>query len=256
MASSTGRSDALKGKVVVITGASSGIGVGIAKEVARAGASVCLAARREDKLAEVKESLDQDGGHKTIIVKTDVTVRQQVKDLIKTAEEQLGPVDVLVNNAGIGYMELMKNLHEDNWERTVDINCKGVLNGIGAVLPGMMARKKGHIVNISSDAGRVAFPGLAVYTGTKFFVEGVSRSLRMEVKDHGIRITCIQPGDVTSNFGADSVDEEAAEIFKDVDPNKYLKPEDVGRAVVYAVSQPQWVGINEILIEPTQLPNV
>lgn len=246
---------ALKGKVAVVTGASSGIGVGIAEELVKAGASVCLAARREEKLEEVKKRIVVGGG-KVIIVKTDITVRQQVKDLIKKTEEQLGPVDILVNNAGIGYITYMKNLLEDEWEKMVDVNCKGVLNGIGAVLPSMMSRKSGHIVNISSDAGRAPFPLLAVYTGTKFFVEGVSRSLRMEVKDHGIRVTCIQPGDVASDFGCDNPDQEAAEAYGDASPDKEMSPGDIGRAVVYAVSQPKGIAVNEILIEHTRSPCV
>eukprot|EP00057_Strongylocentrotus_purpuratus_P027010 XP_011681484.1 PREDICTED: 3-oxoacyl-[acyl-carrier-protein] reductase, chloroplastic isoform X2 [Strongylocentrotus purpuratus] len=253
--SSSGSTGLLQGKVAIVTGASSGIGIGIALELAKAGASVSLAARREEKLQDVKKEIEDVGG-KAMFVKTDVTVRQQVKDLIKKTEEEFGPVDILVNNAGIGYITYMKNLHEDAWEKMIDVNCKGVLNGIGAVLPGMMERKRGHIVNISSNAGRAAFPLFAVYTGTKFFVEGVSRSLRMEVKDEGIKVTCIQAGDVISDFGDISFDKEALEAYGDVDENKCMNPEDIGRAIVYAASQPQGVGVNEILIEPTRSPCV
>nr|XP_054754745.1 uncharacterized protein LOC129260800 [Lytechinus pictus] len=250
-----GSKELLQGKVAIVTGASNGIGVGIALELAKAGVSVCLAARREEKLQSVKNQIEEVGG-KSMYVKTDVTVRQQVKDLVKKTEEEFGAVDILVNNAGVGYITYMKNLHEDAWDKMVDINCKGVLNGIGAVLPGMIERQRGHIVNISSNAGRVAFPLLAVYTGSKFFVEGVSRSLRMEVKDQGIKVTCIQAGDVISDFGGVSFDKEALEAYGVLDEKKCMKPEDIGRAIVYAVSQPQCVGVNEILIEPTQLPYV
>ncbi|XP_038055416.1 uncharacterized oxidoreductase SSP1627-like [Patiria miniata] len=246
----------LEGKVVVITGGSSGIGLAIAKCLAQAGASVALAARHEEKLEQARLKIAEIGG-KVLAVKTDVCVRQQVKDLIAKTEAELGPVDILVNNAGIGYYTMMRNLKEDEWEKTVDVNCKGVLNGIGAVLSGMIARGKGHIVNMSSDSGRATCPGLAVYAGTKYFVEGMTSSMRKELVGTGIRVTNIQPGDVTTSFNENKmIDQEALDKYFNSELDKYLSPDDIGRAVVYAVSQPDGVAVNEILIEPTDFPLV
>ncbi|XP_038055415.1 linear gramicidin synthase subunit D-like [Patiria miniata] len=245
----------LEGKVVVITGGSSGIGLGIAKCLAQAGASVALAARHEEKLEQARLKIAEIGG-KVLAVKTDVCIRQQVKDLVAKTEAELGPVDILVNNAGIMHFTLMKNLLEDSWERMVDVNCKGVLNGIGAVLSGMIARGKGHIVNTSSDAGRAAFAGLAVYSGSKFFVEGLTSSLRKELVGTGIRVTNIQPGDVTSAIADHIIDKEAVDQYANIDVDKFLSPDDIGRAVLYAVTQPEGVAVNEILIEPTDFPAV
>ncbi|XP_071951852.1 uncharacterized protein [Antedon mediterranea] len=245
----------LLGQVAIVTGASSGIGAAIATHLANAGASVAIAARREDKLQKVKEEIEANSGT-VFVMKTDVTKREQVKCLVTETEKHLGPVDIIVNNAGIMYYTPMRKIQEDQWEKTIDINCKGVVNGIGAVLKGMLERKKGHIVNMSSNAGRAAFAGLAVYTGTKFFVEGVSSSLRKEIADSGVKVTCIQPGDVVTELLAHSTDNEAKSEYADNSGEKVLDPNDIGRAVVYAVSQPAHVAINEILIEPRHAPAV
>ncbi|XP_013419834.1 uncharacterized protein LOC106180401 [Lingula anatina] len=243
----------LAGKVAIVTGASSGIGAAIARHLAGAGAAVAVAARRVDKLKELQEKIGEEGGV-AITVKCDVTVREEVKELVQHAECTLGPVDILVNNAGVMYYTLMKNLHEEEWERQIDLNCKGVTNCIGAVLSGMLERKAGHIVNMSSDAGRKGFPGLAVYSGTKFFIEGMSQALRQEVCDAGVRVTCVQPGDVRTELLGHTTDTEAKEQFDGSSSHKILEPEDIGRAVLYAVSQPEYVGVNEILIEPRAAP--
>ena len=163
----------------MVTGASSGIGAAVARALAHEGAHVVLAARRRDMLAEVQAGLErQGGGVKTLVVPTDITDRRQVKSLVARTEEKLGPVDILVNCAGVMYYTLMSNLFEDDWERTVDVLCKGMLNCVGAVLAGMLERGRGHIVTISSDAGREVFPGLAVYSASKVFVEALSQGLR------------------------------------------------------------------------------
>ncbi|CAA9287001.1 MAG: 3-oxoacyl-[acyl-carrier protein] reductase, partial [uncultured Chloroflexia bacterium] len=157
-------SESLRGRVGLVTGASSGIGAAVAHALAREGAHVALAARREDALFEVQTGLNHRGDEaRSLVAAIDVTDRGQVKSLVARVERELGPVDVLVNCAGIMYYTLMKNLYEDDWERTVDVNCKGALNCIGAALPGMLARGRGHVVTISSDAGRKVFPGLSVY---------------------------------------------------------------------------------------------
>ena len=144
---------------------------------------------------------------------TDVTDREQVKELVALTEDELGPVDILVNCAGVMYFTLMKNLREDEWEQTVDVICKGMLNCVGAVLDGMLNRGRGHIITISSDAGRKVFPGLAAYSGGKFFVEAVSQGLRLETAGTGLKVTTVQPGNVATGLLRMSGDEEALEEY-------------------------------------------
>ena len=151
---------------------------------------VC-AGRRVARLEELCGSLSEQG-LTAVAVETDVTQRSDAKRLAETAETRMGPVDILVNAAGVMYYTNMRALHEDEWEQQVDVNCKGVMNCIGAVLDGMLARSAGHIVNISSDAGRQVFPGLAVYSATKFFVEALSKGLRSETAGSGLRVTTVQ----------------------------------------------------------------
>ena len=237
------------------TGASSGIGAAVARVLAREGVHVALAARREDALLEVQAGLDGRVGEvKSLVVATDVADRDQVKSLVARTEEVLGPVDMLVNCAGVMYYTLMKNLHEDDWERTVDVNCKGAMNCIGAVLRGMLARGRGHIVTISSDAGRKVFPGLSVYSGSKFFVEALSQGLRLETASTGIKVTTVQPGNVATDLLALSSDEEALKLYGEQSGARVLDPEDVAASVVHALRQPDHVAVNEILVEPRDEP--
>jgi len=189
-----------------------------------------------------------------VALPTDVTVREQVAALVSQTESALGPVDILVNCAGLMYYTLMRNGHYDEWDKQIDVNCKGTTNTIGAVLPSMLARGKGHIVNISSDAGRRGFPGLAVYSGTKFYIEGMSQALRHEVKGSGVRVTCVQPGDVNTPLQNISTDTEANSQYNGSSSCQILEPSDVASAIVYAVSQPPHVAVNEILIEPREAP--
>ncbi|CAI5724856.1 unnamed protein product [Hyaloperonospora brassicae] len=251
----------LSGKVAVITGASGGIGAGIALELSVAGAKVVLGARRLEALEAVKTSIEQQTGScgDILIVQTDVTKRQEVQALVDRAEETFHAVDILVNNAGVMPFELLKNVNQDSWDRTIDVNCKGTLNGVAAVLPKMLARKSGHIVNISSDAGRKVFPGLGVYSASKMFVEGISQALRLEHVGSGLRVTSIQPGNVATDLvkhanAASGVDEEAMKLYGGSSECEVLKPEDIGRAVLYAVTQPPYVAVNEILVEPRDEP--
>ena len=247
--------ESLRGRVAVVTGASSGIGAAVARTLAHEGAHVALAARRRDMLAEVQTGLERQGGEvRTLTVPTDVTDRRQVKSLVARTEEELGPVDVLVNCAGVMYYTMMKNLHEDDWEQTVDVLCKGMLNCVGAVLKGMLDRGRGHIVTISSDAGRKVFPGLAVYSGGKFFVEAVSQGLRLETAGTGLKVTTIQPGNVATDLLALSRDEEALERYGQTSGVRVLDPEDVAASVVHALKQPEHVAVNEILVEPRDEP--
>uniref|UniRef100_H2YWG8 Dehydrogenase/reductase SDR family member 11 n=1 Tax=Ciona savignyi TaxID=51511 RepID=H2YWG8_CIOSA len=246
-------SQPLGGNVAVVTGASSGIGRSIAIHLASAGAKVCIAARSVDKLEELKSEIEKNGGVAALF-KCDVTVREEVIQLVKYAETNLGPVDIMVNNAGVMMYTMMSNLMMDDWDKTIDVNCKGVTNGIGAVLTGMISRGRGHIVNMSSDAGLQGFAGLAVYSGTKFFVEGVSQALRHEMVGKGIKVTCIQPGDVKTNIQVNTTDMEARKQYDASENCKILDPDDIGRAVTYVVSQPDHVAINQLLIEPKEAP--
>lgn len=247
----------LAGQVAVVTGASSGIGRAIVAALVRAGCHVAMGARRIEELEKTRVKVAEEcpgTSSKAVIVKTDVTKLSDVQTLVKKAEQSLGPVDILVNVAGVMYFTLMSNVNWDQWERTVDVNCKGTMYGIGAILPSMLARGKGHIVNITSDAGRKAFPGLGIYSGSKFFVEAVSQSLRSETASTGLRVTCIQPGNVETPLLGTSTDMEALKSYGEPTGAKVLEPADIGRAVVYAVSQPEWCAVNEILVEPREEP--
>jgi len=161
---------------------------------------------------------------------------------------------MLVNVAGCMYFTLMKNVIWDQWEQQVDVNAKGKMYGIGTVLPKMLGRGKGHIVNITSDAGRKAFAGLGIYSGSKFFVEAVSQALRAETASSGLRVTCIQPGNVETPLLSKSTDPEGLEEYGTPTGAKVLEPDDIGRAVVYALTQPEWCAVNEILVEPREEP--
>jgi NADP-dependent 3-hydroxy acid dehydrogenase YdfG len=239
----------------VVTGASSGIGAAVARALVREGAHVALAARREDALLEVQTRLDQRRGKtRSLVAPTDITNRRQVRSLVARTEEELGPVDILANCAGVMFYALMRNLHEDDWEQTVDVLCKGMLNCVGAVLRGMLDRGRGHIVTVSSDAGRKVFPGLAVYSGGKFFVEAVSQGLRLETAGTGLKVTTIQPGNVATDLGALSHDAEALELYGRPSGARILDPEDVAASVVHALRQPDHVAVNEILVEPRDEP--
>ncbi|CAM9262432.1 unnamed protein product [Choristocarpus tenellus] len=253
-------SQELSGKVAIVTGASGGIGASIAETLAKAGAVVALGARRLDALESIKAKIESVVGEgKVIVCETDVTKRDQVKALVAAAVAHFGPIDFLVNNAGVMYYTNMKNLHEDEWERTVDVNCKGTMFGIGAVLGGMIERGSGHIVNISSDAGRRIFPSLAVYCGSKFFVEAMSEGLRREVVGTGLKVTTIQPGDCATDLIMNNTDNEAAsqqgveigaKLGTGASKEQVLQPEDVAAAVLYAVTAPPHVAVNEVLVEP------
>lgn len=246
------RYSSLRDRVAVVTGASSGIGAAVARALSLEGAHVALAARRKPELLKVQDSLKGVG--RSMISPTDVTERTQVRDLIALTEDEFGPVDFLVNCAGVMYFTMMKNLREDEWERTVDVLCKGMLNCVGAVLDGMLDRGRGHIVTISSDAGRKVFPGLAVYSGGKFFVEAVSQGLRLETAGTGLKVTTVQPGNVATELLALSEDSEAIEEYGQPTGVRVLDPEDVAASVVHALRQPDHVSVNEILVEPRDEP--
>ena len=242
----------LPGKVAIVAGASSGIGAAVARALSQEGANVALAARRKPELLEVQGSLEEDS--RSLISVTDVSDREQVKDLVALTEDEFGPIDILVNCAGVMYYTMMKNLREDEWEQTVDVLCKGMLNCVGAVLGGMLDRGRGHIITISSDAGRKVFPGLAAYSGGKFFVEAVSQTLRLETAGTGLKVTTVQPGNVATELLQMSGDEEALEEYVQPTGARALDPEDIAASAVYALQQPEHVAVNEVLVEPRDEP--
>lgn len=243
----------LSGRVAVITGASSGIGAAVAVALAKEGCHVALAARRLDALEAVKRRLVVREG-KVIIRRTDVTDKAQVDALLRAANDELGPVDILVSCAGVMYYTLMANTQTEEWDRTVDVNCKGLLHCLAATVPGMLSRGSGHIVAISSDAGRKVFPGLGVYSASKFFVEATLQSLRLETAGTGLRVTSVQPGNTATDLLGMSTDAEAIKKYGEPTGAKILDPEDVANSIAYALRQPQHVSVNEVLIEPRDEP--
>jgi amino acid adenylation domain-containing protein/thioester reductase-like protein len=244
---------ALSGLVAVVTGASSGIGAATALALAREGAHVALAARRTEALESLKTKLVTHGV-KVRVHQTDVTKKQQVESLISTTETTLGPVDILVSCAGVMYFTMMANVQSHQWEQTVDVNCKGLLHCLSSTIPSMLSRGTGHIVAISSDAGRKVFPGLGVYSASKFFVEATLQALRVETAGTGLRVTSVQPGNVATELLAMSTDQEALKKYGEPSGAKVLDAEDVVNAIVYALRQPKHVAVNEVLIEPRDEP--
>ncbi|EXJ81404.1 hypothetical protein A1O3_07695 [Capronia epimyces CBS 606.96] len=243
----------LSGRVAVVTGASSGIGAAVATALAREGCHVALAARRLDALEAVKRRLVVREG-KVLVRQTDVTDRAQVAALMQAAAAELGPVDILVSCAGVMYFTMMANVQLHQWDQTVDVNCKGLLHCLAAAVPPMLARGAGHIVAISSDAGRKVFPGLGVYSASKFFVEATLQSLRLETAGSGLRVTSVQPGNVATDLLGMSTDADALKKYGEPSGARVLDPEDVANSIVYALKQPAHVAVNEVLIEPRDEP--
>ena len=233
-------------KVVLITGASSGIGVGIARELASAGATLMLGARRTDRLDALAEDLRR-GGATVATRRLDVTDRADVSAFANAAREAFGRVDAIVNNAGVMPLSPMASLKVDEWDRMIDVNVKGVLYGIAAVLPEMTARGSGHVVNIASIGALAVSPTAAVYCATKFAVRAISDGLRQERQD--IRVTCIHPGVVESELASTITDTQAAELMEAY-RSIALKPDAIGRAVRFALEQPEDVDVSEIVVRP------
>jgi amino acid adenylation domain-containing protein/thioester reductase-like protein len=252
-AAKVGRRSPLSARVAVITGASSGIGAAVATALVKQGCHVALGARRLDALEAVKSKFGANDG-RCIIRKTDVTDRKQVEELVRAASDELGPVDILVSCAGVMYFTMMANVHTEEWEQTVDVNCKGLLHCLSSTVPGMLSRGSGHIVAISSDAGRKVFPGLGVYSASKFFVEATLQSLRVETAGKGLRVTSVQPGNTATDLLNMSSDAEAIKQYGEPSGAQILDPKDVANSIVYALSQPSHVAVNEVLIEPRDEP--
>lgn len=244
-------SENIQGKVVVITGASSGLGEAAARLLSAEGATVVLGARRSERIQALAAELGKRDG-KALALQTDVTDYDQVKRLVDAAVEKFGRIDVMLNNAGLMPHSPLERLKIDDWNRTIDVNIKGVLYGIAAALPHMKQAKCGHIINVSSVAGHKVTPGGAVYSATKHAVRVLSEGLRMEVKPYNIRTTVISPGAVATEL-PDSITEAdvSDNIHKFYEANA-ISADSFARTVVFAMSQPDDVDINEILFRPTR----
>lgn len=241
----------IEGKVVVITGASSGLGESSADHLAKLGARVVLGARRKDRLDVIVKRIQADGGE-AFAVPVDVTNRAQVQALVQKAIDTYGKIDVLVNNAGIMPIAPLSLLKVDEWDRMIDLNIKGVLYGVAAALPHMKKQKSGHIINTASVFGiKVFAPGGTVYCATKAAVRTLTEGLRMEIHGDGIRTTIISPGAVDSELKGSTSDETSSKMVNELYKALAIPAESVARAIAYAIEQPADVDINEIVVRPT-----
>jgi len=241
----------IEGKVVVITGASSGLGEATARLLSAQGASVVLGARRKDRIEALAGELKGKGGQ-AIAMATDVTDRAQVKALVDAAVQAHGRIDVMINNAGLMPQSLLERLKVDEWDRMIDVNIKGVLYGIAAALPYMQKQKAGHIINVSSVAGHKVGPGSSVYAATKHAVRALSEGLRQEVKPYNIRTTVISPGAVATELPNTITDAAVGARIKTFYADMAIPADSFARCVAFAISQPDDVDINEILFRPTR----
>jgi NADP-dependent 3-hydroxy acid dehydrogenase YdfG len=246
---------ALEGKVAVVTGASSGIGEATALALAREGAAVALGARRVDRLESLRERIEGDGG-RAAAIEADIADEAQARGLIESARDQLGGLDILVNNAGVMLLGPVTGADTAEWKRMVDVNVLGLLYCTHAAMPVMAEQGSGHIVNLSSVAGRVAALGSAVYNFTKWGVGGFSEGLRQEALHAGIRVTIVEPGFVETELQGHNqnpmVVEQIEKMQKQI--GDLLQAEDIADAIVYAVTRPQHVSVNEVLVRPTKQP--
>ncbi len=239
----------IENKVVVITGASSGLGEATARLLAKKGAKVALGARRTEKLEAIVHDIRAEGGQAEFIG-MDITKPQEVQALIEKALSAFGQIDVLVNNAGLMSIAPLSELKVDEWDRMIHINIKGVLYGIAATLPVFQKQNFGHFINLASVAGiKVFSPGGTVYSGTKFAVRAISEGLRHEVGGT-IRTTTIEPGAVESELKFGSSHKESSEFVTDF-YKQAIPADSVARAIAYAIEQPADVDINEIVLRPT-----
>lgn len=228
---------ALKGQTAIITGASNGIGKGIAKALAKEGVHIVLAARNKEKLNQAADEINTEGNTNCLTVPTDVSRQEEVQALVQQAEERFGNVDIYVNNAGAMLSAPVTDGKTDEWDQMIDVNIKGVLYGIHAVLPQMKARESGHIINLSSVSGHEMAKGSTVYSATKYAVRAISMGLEKELARTGVRVTNVSPGMVNTRD-------------RDYADRKPLGASDIANATVYALRQPHYVNVNEITVRP------
>lgn len=239
----------IKNKVIIITGASSGLGEATARRLGAGGAKLMLAARREDKLKDLVDAIEKTGGTATYRV-TNVADRAQVQALADATLETYGRIDVLINNAGLMPLSPLDQIKVDEWDKMIDVNIKGVLYGIAAVLPTMRQQKSGHVINLSSVAGHKVFPAGAVYCATKYAVRAISEGLRLESNGE-IRSTNLSPGAVATELGNTISHEETAAGMSQL-YSIAIDADAIARAIAYAIEQPSDVDVNEIIIRPTR----
>ncbi|MBI4131089.1 MAG: SDR family oxidoreductase [Nitrosarchaeum sp.] len=241
----------IKDKVAIITGASSGIGFATALALSKAGAKVAIGARRTGMLSELEKKIKENGGE-VYSQKLDVTKKNECNSFVDNVLKKWGTVDILVNNAGLMPLSFFKNLKIDEWDQMIDVNIKGVLYCTGAVVTHMLENKSGHIINISSVAGRIVFPAGSVYCATKHAITAFSEGLRQELSVRkNIRVTCIEPGVVATELTNTITDESLQGFIENAKKMEALQAEDIANAIVYAVESPNHVNVNEILIRPT-----
>ena len=242
-------SNNIQGKVVVITGASSGLGEATARHLAARGAAIVLGARRADRMKALADELVAAGG-KAAFLATDVTRQQDVAKLVDLAVRQFGRIDVMVNNAGLMPSSPLERLKVEDWDQMIDVNIKGVLYGIAAALPHMQRQKSGHFINVSSVAGHKVRAGGAVYAATKHAVRALSEGLRQEVKAYNIRTTIVSPGAVATELPDSATETDIRDAFRQF-YEIAIPADSFARAVAYAIEQPDDVDINEIVFRPT-----
>lgn len=241
----------IKGKVAIVTGASSGIGYATCLALSKAGARVAAGARRTDRLESLEKEIAKNGGE-ILIQELDVTKKAECDSFVDAAAKKWGMIDILVNNAGLMPLSFFKSLKVDEWDRMIDVNIKGVLYCTAAAIPHMLAKKSGHIVNISSVAGRVVFPAGSVYCATKHAVTALSEGLRQEFSTRSnIRVTCIEPGVVATELTNTITDKSLEKFVEATKQMEALHAEDIANAILFAVESPSHMNVNEILVRPT-----
>jgi NADP-dependent 3-hydroxy acid dehydrogenase YdfG len=240
----------VKDKVVVITGASSGIGYATALALAKAGAKVAAGARRVDKLEFLQKEI-HESDREILIEKLDVTKKEDCNSFINIVLKKWNHIDILINNAGIMPLSFFKNLKINEWEQMIEVNLKGVLYCTAAVIPNMINNKSGHIINISSVAGRIVFPAGSVYCATKHAITAFSEGLRQELSQrYNIKVTCIEPGVVATELPNTITDKALEGFVESVKKMEALQADDIANAIVYALESPRYVNVNEILLRP------
>ena len=241
----------IKDKVAIVTGASSGIGYATALALSRAGAKVAAGARRTDRLESLQSEIIKNGGE-VFVQKLDVTIKSECDAFTDAVMKKWGTVDILVNNAGLQPLSFFKNLKVEEWDKMIDVNIRGVLYCTAAVITHMVNKKSGHIVNISSIAGRIVYPAGSVYCATKHAITAFSEGLRQEFSQRSnIRITCIEPGVVATELINTITDKALEKYVERTKQMEALQAEDIANAIVFAVQAPNHVNVNEILIRPT-----
>jgi 3-oxoacyl-[acyl-carrier protein] reductase len=235
--------NAIQGKLAVVTGASRGIGFAIARRLAQLGTNLGVCARDAHRLASAKSELEREGT-KVLAIAADLSKPGEIKSFVARVEQSLGPVDILINNAGVGYFAPVQDATEENWDAVLDTNLKAVFLLSKAVAKGMIQRKTGHIVNIASLAGKNAFAGGAVYCASKWGLLGLTECMAEDLRGHGIRVSAVCPGSVATDFSPHT----------GKDPGKMLQPQDIAHAVEMIVTQEPQSFISEVLLRPTQKP--